>query len=102
MIFLGGRATHNRTWTDNQNSLNTLFTSEEYRMVLDKAREEADGFTRKALAACYRLQQAHWYQQRILTGMGMLGFKLNTVDIAFLQDYDKGHQNKEALIKFRT
>lgn len=43
-IFLGG-ATHNRTWTENQNSLNTLFTSEEYRMVMDKAKEEADGFT---------------------------------------------------------
>ena len=79
-----GGAAHNPTWTDNQNSLNTLFTSEEHRMVLDEAREEADGFTGKPLAIWYRLQQASWYQQRILIGMGMLGYKLSTTDIAFL------------------
>ena len=30
------------TWADVQNLLNTLLTSEEHRMVLDKARDEAD------------------------------------------------------------
>ena len=34
--------THNLTWADVQNLLNTLLTSEEHKMVLDKAREEAD------------------------------------------------------------
>ena len=58
-FILGGGvegAAHNPTWTNNQNSVNTLFTSEEHRMVLDEAREEADGFTGKPLAIWYRLQ----------------------------------------------
>lgn len=41
-IFSSIFATHNSTWADFNNLLNTLLTSEECRMVLDKAGEDAD------------------------------------------------------------
>lgn len=72
-IFLGRGQPTAWTWTDNQNSLDTLFTSEEYRMVMDKARGGGWWLHTEPLATCYRLQQAQRYQQWILTETGNAG-----------------------------
>lgn len=52
-------ATHNWTWADFKNLLNTL-TSEECRMVLDKARRKQIGYVQKPLATPWELQQASY------------------------------------------
>lgn len=41
-LFSSIFVTHHPTWADVKNLLNTLLTSEEWRMVLEKAREEAN------------------------------------------------------------
>ena len=50
-------ATHNLTWADFLHLLNTL-TSEECRIVLDKARRRQIGYVQKPLATPWELQQA--------------------------------------------
>ena len=75
-------ATHNPIWADVESLLNTTHTSAEHRMVLNKAREEADGLhtetpessVRAAASTATPTADPNWgsnaehYQDRILAG----------------------------------
>ena len=51
------------TWGDVQSVLNTLLTSEECRIVQDKAQKEADGLLQNPLVTQLRLQQVQLCEQ---------------------------------------
>lgn len=75
--------------------MNTLLTSEECRMVLDKAREEADQlYIPKPLATQYGLLQCS-YTKAYLNGDVMLGIcqNLSIIEIAFSWKWE-GHKNR--------